>query len=184
MLLKVNFKTFPDLGIRKQANFNNDTYLLGKVDKFIQDNFEAITNESQEFTHLPLVQVKELISQMYKENDFQTRIIVPSSSDEGKSNQKHNLVEMALKYFSQMSHERGDHAIEQLTTKVGCCKISSFYKPISILQNYLLYIEDDNRLADAAELDERSSVGSCDIIQDYKKSKTEAARAATAYVHF
>ena len=45
------------LGVRKQANFNNDTNLMVKVDRFIRESFENIVNESVEFTQLPCIKV-------------------------------------------------------------------------------------------------------------------------------
>ncbi|KHJ85026.1 kelch repeat protein, partial [Oesophagostomum dentatum] len=89
------------IGIRRQANFNDDVYLLGKVDNFIKENFAKIVDESVEFTQLP------------------------------------------------------------------CIKTT------------LLYFEDDQRLTDCAEMDDKSSVGSCDIIQDYKKSGKDVVKAMT-----
>lgn len=42
---------------------------------------------------------------------------------------------------------------------------------LHVLQTHMLYMEEDKRLADCVEMDESSSVGSCEMIQDYKKSK-------------
>ncbi|KHJ95538.1 hypothetical protein OESDEN_04517 [Oesophagostomum dentatum] len=44
-----NLKNF--IGVRRQANFNDDVYLLGKVDNFTKENFAKIVGESVEFTH-------------------------------------------------------------------------------------------------------------------------------------
>ena len=49
--------TIDYLGIRKQANFNNDVMLVGKVDSFINENFPQVVDESVEFTQLPCIKV-------------------------------------------------------------------------------------------------------------------------------
>ncbi|CAB3399682.1 unnamed protein product [Caenorhabditis bovis] len=137
------------IGIRRQANFQNDSYLMNKVDNFIQENFEGVVNESKEFTQLPVIQ---------------TRIIIPVE-DARISNHAHNnggLAEMALAYFQNMPHDRAELSIDLLTCKT-----------------HILYLEEDH-LADCSEMDERSSVGSCDIIQDYKKSGKDRKDVAKA----
>lgn len=140
------------IGVRRQANFHNDTFLMSKVDQFIVDSFDSIVNDSKEFTQLPVIQV---------------RIIVPA--EDGKvannANNQGGLAEMALFYFQNMPHDRAEHSIDLLTCKT-----------------HILYMEEDH-LADCLEMDERSSVGSCDIIQDYKKSgkdRKDVAKAMTA----
>ncbi|KAE9550938.1 hypothetical protein FO519_005852 [Halicephalobus sp. NKZ332] len=40
------------IGIRKHANFNKDSYLVNRIDKFIEENIEKIMNESEEFSSL------------------------------------------------------------------------------------------------------------------------------------
>lgn len=45
------------IGIRRQANFNNDEFLVNKVDLFITENIEEIILESAEFNKLPCVKV-------------------------------------------------------------------------------------------------------------------------------
>ncbi|KJH50480.1 kelch repeat protein [Dictyocaulus viviparus] len=136
------------IGIRRQANFNNDVYLLTKVDSFIKENFEKIINESVEFTQLPCIK---------------SRIIVPTDDsrrtgfDKGSS-----IAQSALDFFNRLPHDRVEHSIEMLTHKTT-----------------LLYMEEDCQLADCAEMDDKSSVGSCDIIQDYKRSGRELVKAMT-----
>lgn len=49
------------IGIRKQANFNNDTHLMGKVDRFIRESIADIVNDSVEFTQLPCIKVGMII---------------------------------------------------------------------------------------------------------------------------
>lgn len=39
-----------------------------------------------------------------------------------------------------------------------------------MFQTHLLYMEDDQSLQDCQDIDDRSSVGSCDVVQDYKRS--------------
>ncbi|KAK6740329.1 hypothetical protein RB195_008660 [Necator americanus] len=136
------------IGIRRQANFNNDVYLLGKVDTFIQENFEKIVDESVEFTQLPCVK---------------TRIILPAEDGRAANLEKGtHIAESALDYFNRLPHDRAEHSIEMLTHKTT-----------------LLYLGEDQMLTDCAEMDDKSSVGSCDIIQDYKRSGKDAARAAS-----
>uniref|UniRef100_A0A8R1HTB7 BTB domain-containing protein n=1 Tax=Caenorhabditis japonica TaxID=281687 RepID=A0A8R1HTB7_CAEJA len=140
------------IGVRRQANFHNDTFLMCKVDQYIVDNFESVVNDSKEFTQLPVIQV---------------RIIVPAEDGKVANNANNNggLAEMALLYFQNMPHDRAEHSIDLLTCKT-----------------HILYMEE-NHLADCLEMDERSSVGSCDIIQDYKKSgkdRKDVAKAMTA----
>lgn len=126
------------IGIRKQANFNNDLMLVGKVDSFISDNFHQVIDESSDFTQLPCIQA---------------RIIV--NLEDVKSRFGLNLAERALQYFQGLP-TYSDHVelvIEQLAEKT-----------------HMLYLEEDQTLQDCAEMDDHSSVGSCDIIQDYKKT--------------
>ncbi|EYC15430.1 hypothetical protein Y032_0037g3517 [Ancylostoma ceylanicum] len=137
------------IGIRRQANFNDDVYLLGKVDTFIQENFEKIIDDSVEFTQLPCIK---------------TRIIVPTEDGRRANLEKcTNIAQSTLDYFNGLPHDRVEHSIEMLTHKTT-----------------LLYLEDDQRLTDCAEIDDKSSVGSCDIIQDYKKSGKDVAKAMTS----
>lgn len=133
------------IGIRKQANFNGDTILMDTVDKFIMENAEAIVNDSVEFSHLPCVK---------------TRIIV--TLDEMRSTGGESIAERALQYFAdwQKKNCNNEHPLEALVAK-----------------SHLLYVEEDRHLADCAEMDSRSSVGSCEIIQDYKRVKDSNAPA-------
>ncbi|GMT31315.1 hypothetical protein PFISCL1PPCAC_22612 [Pristionchus fissidentatus] len=131
------------IGIRKQANFNGDLFLMDTVDKFIVENAEAIVNDSVEFSHLPCVK---------------TRIIV--TLDEMRATGGESIAERALQYFAdwQKKNAHCEHPLEALIAKA-----------------HLLYIEEDRHLADCAEMDSRSSVGSCEIIQDYKRIKDSNA---------
>ncbi|CAD5234132.1 unnamed protein product [Bursaphelenchus xylophilus] len=128
------------IGIRRHANFNNDSFLVNKVDTFIAENIENIISESVEFTQLPCVKL---------------RIIVPKheqlSHDAGV-----NLAERSLTYFQRYPKisDRVDQQIEALVQK-----------------SHLLFVEEDLSLQDCAEMDDQSSVGSCDVVQDYKRSK-------------
>lgn len=103
-----------------------------------------------------------------------------------------NLTEKALQYFQSLPtySDRVEQVIEQLSEKVcftflhlnysSFCSLLCSKKlflfiftqilRICPLQAHLLYLEEDQTLQDCAEMDDRSSVGSCDIIQDYKKS--------------
>uniref|UniRef100_A0A0N5ATC7 BTB domain-containing protein n=1 Tax=Syphacia muris TaxID=451379 RepID=A0A0N5ATC7_9BILA len=126
------------IGIRKQANFNNDVMLVGKVDSFISNNFQQVIDESPDFTQLPCIKV---------------RIIVNLEDVKGRFGL--NLAELALNYFQSLPtySDRVEQVIEQLSEKA-----------------HMLYLEEDQTLQDCAEMDDHSSVGSCDIIQDYKKT--------------
>ncbi|CAD5230143.1 unnamed protein product [Bursaphelenchus okinawaensis] len=128
------------IGIRRHANFNNDSYLVNKVDSFINENIDSIISESVEFTQLPCVKL---------------RIIVPKyeqfNQDAGVS-----LAERSLAYFQKYPKisDRVDQQIEALVQKA-----------------HLLFVEEDFSLEDCAKMDDQSSVGSCDVVQDYKRSK-------------
>ncbi len=45
---------------------------------------------------------------------------------------------------------------------------------------HLLYLEDDYSLQDCTELDDRSSVGSSDVVQDYKRIGTQQSRRTSS----
>lgn len=133
------------IGIRRQANFNNDALLVGKVDTFIADNFPRVVDESVEFTQLACIKVRIIVN---LDDAKQARIGM-------------NLAERALHYFQRLptNTDRAEQVIEQLAEKA-----------------HLLYIEEDQTLQDCAEMDDHSSVGSCDIIQDYKRSGGHQSR--------
>uniref|UniRef100_A0A914VYK5 BTB domain-containing protein n=1 Tax=Plectus sambesii TaxID=2011161 RepID=A0A914VYK5_9BILA len=64
------------------------------------------------------------------------------------------LAEKALIWLQTQHHfDRLEHHIENLVDKT-----------------HLLYMDDDQSLQDCHDMDERSSVGSCDLVQDYKRS--------------
>lgn len=48
----------------------------------------------------------------------------------------------------------------------------------------MLYLEEDQTLQDCAEMDDHSSVGSCDIVQDYKKTGGYLSRATGGSLFF
>uniref|UniRef100_A0A914RJM5 Uncharacterized protein n=1 Tax=Parascaris equorum TaxID=6256 RepID=A0A914RJM5_PAREQ len=81
-----------------------------------------------------------------------------------------SLAERALQYFQSLpkNSDRAEVIIEQLADKT-----------------HLLYVEEDQTLQDCAEIDDHSSVGSCDIIQDYKKTGGHQSRTITtgALIH-
>ncbi|KAI6210553.1 BTB domain-containing protein [Aphelenchoides besseyi] len=129
------------IGIRRHANFNDDTYLVSKVDSFIVENFDKIIDDSLEFTKLPCVKAK---------------IIVPRSEHLRNDNLAESLTMRALAYFQNYTKmsDRVEQQIEALVQK-----------------SHLLYIEEDATLQDCAKMDDHSSVGSCVAVQDYKQSK-------------
>lgn len=95
------------------------------------------------------------------------------------ANNNGGLAEMTLNYFQNMPHDRAEHSIDILTCKVF--QENRNWHVTGTFQTHILYMEE-NHLADCLEMDERSSVGSCDIIQDYKKSgkdRKDVAKALT-----
>jgi influenza virus NS1A-binding protein len=129
------------VGVRRQANFNNDKYLVDKVDSFLAENIERISSDSTEFTQLPCIKV---------------RII--GHFDSLREDTGYPLAEKLLLYFRkyQRVSDRAEQQIDALTDKT-----------------HLLYLEEDLAdLQDCADMDDRSSVGSCDVVQDYKRSGT------------
>jgi hypothetical protein len=93
------------IGIRRQANFANDSFLVNKVDSFIGENFERIVGESLEFTKLPCVK---------------TRILVPRN-DQFRDDLVNSLANRTIAYFQAYPKisERVDQQIEALTQKVN-----------------------------------------------------------------
>ncbi|CAJ0916107.1 unnamed protein product, partial [Mesorhabditis belari] len=106
-------------------------------------------------------QIAEESSEFPQLSVVKTRIIIPLDEMQSKRFGQ-SLAERTLKYFENYKSQRGEHNIDQIAGK-----------------SHLLYFEADH-LADCADLDDRSSVGSCDIIQDYKKSgkKTDTSQQA------
>lgn len=135
------------IGIRRQANFNNDVFLVGKVDSFISENFPQIVDESVELTQLMCIKARILVN----------------LEDAKQARAGTNLAERALQYFQALptNTDRMEQVIEQLAEKT-----------------HLLYVEEDQTLQDCAEMDDHSSVGSCDIIQDYKKTGGHQSRTS------
>lgn len=95
------------IGVRRHANFNNDAFLVGKVDSYIVDNFEKIISDSVEFTKLPCVK---------------TRIIVHNGHEQLREELATNMAARAIAYFQNYPKisERVEQQIEALTQKVNC----------------------------------------------------------------
>uniref|UniRef100_A0A915Q2E5 BTB domain-containing protein n=1 Tax=Setaria digitata TaxID=48799 RepID=A0A915Q2E5_9BILA len=126
------------IGIRCQANINDDV-LVEQVDSFIAENFAQIVDESPEFTHLPLIKVRLILS------SDNTKLLCCGE----------DIALRAVQYFQSLPHanDRIEQWIEQLVEKT-----------------HMLYTKADAKLHDCLEIDDHSSVGASDIIQDYKRT--------------
>uniref|UniRef100_A0AC35TG26 BTB domain-containing protein n=1 Tax=Rhabditophanes sp. KR3021 TaxID=114890 RepID=A0AC35TG26_9BILA len=73
-----------------------------------------------------------------------------------------NLVEKALKYFQELpkNTDKIESAIEMLADKV-----------------HLLYYEEDQNLQDCSKLDDLSSVGGSEIVQEYKRTTNQKSQS-------
>jgi len=56
------------IGVRRHANFNNDAFLVGKAEAFIVENFEKIIADSLEFTKLPCIKARIIVTHNDHEN--------------------------------------------------------------------------------------------------------------------
>uniref|UniRef100_A0A915CV83 BTB domain-containing protein n=1 Tax=Ditylenchus dipsaci TaxID=166011 RepID=A0A915CV83_9BILA len=124
------------IGIRRQANFNNDAFLVDKVDLFITDNFDKIIADSLEFTQLPCIKARIIVHEVQR--DEHTGIY---------------LSEKVLEYFQK--HPR-------LTDRLDQQKENE--------KSHLLFMGQESQLQDCCEMDDQSSVGSCEMVQDYKRA--------------
>ncbi|VDK62487.1 unnamed protein product [Onchocerca ochengi] len=133
-----NLNVMDCIGIRRQANINDDV-LVEQVDNFIAKNFAQIVDESPEFTHLPLIKVR----------------LILSTDDTKRLCWGEDIALRVVQYFQSLSHtnDRVEQWIEQLVEKT-----------------HMLYMETDDKLQDCLEMNDHSSVGASDIIQDYKRT--------------
>ncbi|VDO27339.1 unnamed protein product [Onchocerca flexuosa] len=133
-----NLNVMDCIGIRRQANINDDV-LVEQVDDFIAKNFAQIVDESPEFTHLPLIKVRLILS-----IDDTKRLCCGE-----------DIALRVVQYFQSLPHtsDRIEQWIEQLVEKT-----------------HMLYMETDDKLQDCLEMNDHSSVGASDIIQDYKRT--------------
>uniref|UniRef100_A0A0N4Z8T6 BTB domain-containing protein n=1 Tax=Parastrongyloides trichosuri TaxID=131310 RepID=A0A0N4Z8T6_PARTI len=126
---------------RRQANFSNDKFLGSKIDQFIKENIAKVYTECVEFTRLPCIKLKVIVNI----EKFRKKLVFAG-----------NLVEKALKYFQETpkNTDKVELILETLADKV-----------------HLLYYEEENLLQDCAFLDDKTTVGSSEIVQEYKRSK-------------
>ncbi|KAI3422523.1 hypothetical protein GPALN_013029 [Globodera pallida] len=174
------------IGIRRQASLNEDLFLLKRSDTFIRDNFEAVVNESLEFAQLVCIK---------------TRIIVPSGDgvrDFGASESdsaRHKapflpsgdeLAFRCLRFFQHRSRraagERIDTYIDSLAEKTHLLVAYAEEHQQQSNNNATTMTSTSSngngysgRLQDANELEEKSLLGSCDLVKDYRRSKSIAA---------
>ncbi|CDW51805.1 kelch repeat protein [Trichuris trichiura] len=130
------------ISTRKCANRFNDTLLASLVDQYIQDHFEAIIQESHEFSSLPHILVK-IISDKGQTIDWKL------------FNEKY-MGDKLLEWFQQRVRELPAHMefrMDILSEKPLAC-----------------YFDEEWNLHDCFEADDTSSVGSCDLVQEFKRS--------------
>uniref|UniRef100_A0A0N5B3D1 BTB domain-containing protein n=1 Tax=Strongyloides papillosus TaxID=174720 RepID=A0A0N5B3D1_STREA len=129
------------IAIRRQANFSNDKFLGSKIDQFLKENIEKVYTESVDFTRLPCIRLKIIVNV----EKFKKKLILAG-----------NLVEKALKYFQETpkNTDKVELILEMLADKV-----------------HLFYYEEENLLQDCAFLDDKTIVGSSEIVQEYKRCK-------------
>ncbi|KAI1709730.1 kelch motif domain-containing protein [Ditylenchus destructor] len=131
------------IGIRKQANFNDDEFLVAKVDSFIAENFEKVISDSQELSQLPCIKVRIIVENQQEEHTGQY------------------LAEKCLYYFQQSP---------RLTERLEQQKESE--------KSHLLFLSEDAQLQDCCDMDDQSSVGSCEVVQDYKRAGKHTGKSS------
>ncbi|VDM41072.1 unnamed protein product [Toxocara canis] len=126
-------------------------------------NDEQLVNKVDTFIADNFPQIVDQCVEFTQLTCIKVRIIV-NLDDAKQTRCGMNLAERALQYFQSLptNSDRADVIIEQLADKT-----------------HLLYVEEDQTLQDCAEMDDRSSVGSCDIIQDYKRTGGHQPRSAS-----
>uniref|UniRef100_A0A5S6QZV7 BTB domain-containing protein n=1 Tax=Trichuris muris TaxID=70415 RepID=A0A5S6QZV7_TRIMR len=130
------------ISTRKCANRFNDNLLANLVDQYIQDHFESIIQESREFSALPHILVK-IISDKGQNIDWKL------------FNEKY-MGDKLLEWFQQRVRELPAHMefrMDILSEKPLAC-----------------YFDEGWNLHDCFDADDTSSVGSCDLVQEFKRS--------------
>lgn len=151
------------IGVRRCANKTNDSLLAASVDAYIAENFEAVVHSSKEFSALPLLQVEVIWAN-------QAGFTIPRDNLECR-----RLGEKVLEWFQTQELPGGkEFRMDQFTEKVVYPRldpISSTVKDKGVnFQVHLLHAGVDLVLQDCADMDDVSSVGSSDLVQDYKKT--------------
>ncbi|KAL3067993.1 hypothetical protein niasHT_037983 [Heterodera trifolii] len=182
------------IGIHRQANLNKDAFLLSRVNTFIRDNFEAVVGDSSEFAQLPCIKSRIIVSASDGGREF--------AAQSDQSHPKAPLLpsgdELALRCLRYFQHsalraagERVDAHIESLAEKTHLLVTNAEeqHKPLAnnnnnggassaaptMANNGNGQQHNNGRLQDANELDEKSMLGSCDLVRDYKRSASIAA---------
>ncbi|KRZ35453.1 Influenza virus NS1A-binding -like protein [Trichinella pseudospiralis] len=128
------------ISTRRCANRINDHLLAVKVDDYIEKHFAQIMQESKEFSSLPHVQatIIHLERQCLDWSRFNEKL----------------FGDQLLSWFQCLVKELPSHM--------------EFRTDIIANQTFVFYVDNDWTLRDCCEVDDSSSVGSCDLVQDYK----------------
>ncbi|KRY09842.1 Influenza virus NS1A-binding -like protein [Trichinella patagoniensis] len=128
------------ISTRRCANRINDHLLAAKVDDYIEKHFAQIMQESKEFSSLPHVQatIIHLEKQCLDWSRFNEKL----------------FGDQLLSWFQCLVKELPSHM--------------EFRTDIIANQTFVFYVDNDWTLRDCFEVDDSSSVGSCDLVQDYK----------------
>ncbi|KRX89002.1 Influenza virus NS1A-binding -like protein [Trichinella pseudospiralis] len=131
---------FSGQSTRRCANRINDHLLAVKVDDYIEKHFAQIMQESKEFSSLPHVQatIIHLERQCLDWSRFNEKL----------------FGDQLLSWFQCLVKELPSHM--------------EFRTDIIANQTFVFYVDNDWTLRDCCEVDDSSSVGSCDLVQDYK----------------
>uniref|UniRef100_A0A915J9V8 BTB domain-containing protein n=1 Tax=Romanomermis culicivorax TaxID=13658 RepID=A0A915J9V8_ROMCU len=127
------------IGLRRCSNRTNDSLLGNQIDLFIQNNFSDIVCTSNEFTSLPCIQID----------------IFLAIDDKLKMKNERKLGEKIMDWLQRETSSLPEHVEFRMELLTG--------------GPYMLYLDSDSNLQDCNDLDDNSSVGSCDLVQDYKK---------------
>lgn len=141
------------IGLRKCANRTSDLLLGNEIDLFILKHFSEIVCESNEFTSLPCIQINVFLSLDDKSSKF-------------KRDAK--LGEKVLEWLQRETITLPEHV--------------EFRMELLTSRPYMLYVDSESFLHDCNDLDDNSSVGSCDLIQDYKKQNRLYAKKSKVLI--
>uniref|UniRef100_A0A914HJA5 BTB domain-containing protein n=1 Tax=Globodera rostochiensis TaxID=31243 RepID=A0A914HJA5_GLORO len=154
------------IGIRRQANLNEDLFLLKRSDTFIRDNVEAVVNESDGVRDFGAAE---------SDGAHHKAPFLPSGDE---------LAFRCLCFFQHKSRraagERIDTYIDSLTEKTHLLvayadEHQQSNNNATTITSTSVNGGNSGRLQDANELEEKSLLGSCDLVKDYRRSKSIAA---------